>query len=146
MLISAILHTKGSAVVTIAPDVTVAEGARALATYGVGALVVSVDGEHITGILSERDVARAVGVKGAAALDLTIAELMTAEVTTCRLGDTVDRLMEIMTAQRVRHLPVVDGADRKLVGIVSIGDVVKSRLEELQTETKTLHEYITLGR
>jgi CBS domain-containing protein len=146
MLISAILRTKGAAVVTIRPDVTIVEAARSLATYGVGALVVSLDGTHIAGILSERDIARAVGTDGEAALQRRVAELMTADVTTCVLDDTVDHLMEVMTAHRIRHLPVVDGADRHLAGLVSIGDVVKHRLDELSTEAQTLHEYITLGR
>ncbi len=146
MQISMIVRSKGAAVVTIAPDVSITDAARSLSTYGVGALVVSTDGTHIDGILSERDIARAVGAQGAAALELTVAALMTAEVSTCRPTDSVEHLMEIMTARRIRHLPVVDGEDHHLAGIVSIGDVVKHRLDELQTENHTLHDYITLGR
>jgi CBS domain-containing protein len=146
MLINAILRSKGALVVTIAPDVTVTDAARALNTYGVGALVVSTDGAHIDGILSERDIARTIGSEGDAALGRVVADLMTAEVTTCHLDDTTDLLMEIMTARRIRHLPVVDGDDDHLVGIVSIGDVVKHRLDELQTETQVLHDYIATGR
>lgn len=146
MLISSILQAKGTHVVTIAPSVVVTDAARALTSYGVGALVVSNDGEHIAGIISERDIARAVGRDGPSTLDREVRSLMTTNVTTCRLGDTVDHLMEMMTAHRIRHLPVIDGPAGKLVGIVSIGDVVKHRLSELQTETRTLHEYIALGR
>jgi len=146
MLINAILRSKGALVVTIAPDVLVIDAARALTTYGVGALVVSSDGEHIDGILSERDIARTIGAEGEAALKFSVAQVMTSEVTTCHLDDTTDLLMEIMTARRIRHLPVIDGDDNHLVGIVSIGDVVKHRLDELQTETQVLHEYIATGR
>jgi CBS domain-containing protein len=144
MQIDRILRTKGTAVATVAPDRLIAEAARELAVRGVGALVVSRDNERILGILSERDIARAVGMQGPAALTMRVEELMTSEVTTCSLTDTVDHLAEVMTARRVRHLPVVDG-DR-MVGIVSIGDVVKHRLGELQDEARTLHDYITLGR
>ncbi len=146
MQINMIVRSKGAAVVTIPPDVSVTDAARSLSTYGVGALVVSRDGIHIDGIISERDIARAVGARGAAALDLKVEALMTAEVATCRPTDAVEHLMEIMTARRVRHLPVVDGEDQHLAGIVSIGDIVKHRLDELQAENHTLHEYITLGR
>jgi CBS domain-containing protein len=144
MQISTILHTKGSAVVTIDPTVSVVDAARVLQINKVGALVVSVDGEQIDGILSERDIARAIGEHGPAALAMTVAALMTSPVTTCVLSDTVDELMDVMTKQRIRHLPVVEGA--RMVGIVSIGDVVKHRLGELTTETQTLHDYINLGR
>jgi CBS domain-containing protein len=144
MQISAILHTKGSAVVTIDPSVGIVDAARVLQINKVGALVVSANGEHIDGILSERDIARAVGEHGPAALDMRVAELMTSHVTTCALTDTVDQLMDVMTEQRIRHLPVVE--DARMVGIVSIGDVVKHRLGELTTERQTLHDYIHLGR
>src|SRR5437870_1940679 len=99
MLINAILRSKGALVVTIAPDVSVTDAARALTTYGVGALVDSTDGDHIDGILSERDIARTIGTDGAAALAMSVAQLMTADVTTCHLDDTTDLLMEIMTAR-----------------------------------------------
>jgi CBS domain-containing protein len=128
----------------VSPSVSVGEAARDLARHGVGALVVSADGQHIDGILSERDIARAVGVHGAEALGRRVDELMTSEVTTCSMRDTVDQLAEIMTARRVRHLPVVH--DGRLAGIVSIGDIVKHRLDELQIEARTLHDYISSGR
>jgi CBS domain-containing protein len=144
MQIDRILRTKGAAVATVTPSVSVGDAARDLAHHGVGALVVSSDGERIEGIISERDIARAVGTHGAEALDQRVDQLMTREVTTCSVRDTVDHLAEVMTARRVRHLPVVH--DGRLAGIVSIGDVVKHRLDELQHETDTLHEYISLGR
>jgi CBS domain-containing protein len=144
MLIDSILQAKGRTVATIDPEASMGDAARALAVHGIGALVVSSDGERIEGILSERDIARAIGARGADALGERVRDLMTSDVTTCTGRDTVDGLMEVMTARRIRHLPVVE--DDRLAGIVSIGDVVKHRLDELKTETQTLHDYIALGR
>ena len=144
MQIESILLAKGSTVTTISQSATVHEASKMLAQHKVGALVVSLDGDRIDGILSERDIARALAEHGTATLDMTVADLMTGDVTTCERSDTVDSLMELMTAHRIRHVPVLDAGH--LVGIVSIGDIVKTRLDELQTETKTLHDYITLGR
>jgi CBS domain-containing protein len=139
-----ILETKGSNVATVATSASMADVAQALDTNGVGALVVSDDGEHIAGIVSERDLARAVARLGGDALAMSVTEAMTGEVQTCRLDDTVDSLMETMTSRRIRHLPVT--VDDRLAGIVSIGDVVKHRLAELQTESQVLHEYLYSGR
>jgi CBS domain-containing protein len=144
MRIHSILKTKGTFVATIDPSTTVCDASRRLVSNGVGALVVSKDGEHIDGILSERDVARALADHGSDIVDLTVDQLMTAEVMTCRDDDTIDHLMALMTEHRIRHVPVVD--DGRLIGIVSIGDVVKHRLGELETETRTLHDYIETGR
>jgi len=144
MQIEMILMAKGSVVSTIDRGATVGDAARVLAQEKVGALVVSGDGRHIDGILSERDIARALAEHGAATIDLTVEQLMTRDVSTCGRHDTVDDLMEQMTQHRIRHVPVVEQGE--LVGIVSIGDVVKHRLDELQTETQTLHDYIALGR
>ena len=144
MLIRSVLHTKGTFVATIRAETDLLEASRALARHGVGALVVSPDGEAIAGIVSVLDVTRAVAQHGVAALTLPVSSVMTAEVRTCRLEDTTDALMEIMTEHRIRHVPVVMGT--RLAGLVSIGDVVKQRLEELQTEAATLHDYITSGR
>ena len=144
MQIGTILQTKGSDVLVVTGTATVLEASRLLASGGVGALVVSADGSSIDGIVSERDIARVVAHRGADGLSAAVESVMTREVTTCSLDDTIDHLMAVMTDRRVRHLPVVvDGA---LAGIVSIGDVVKHRLDELETETKTLHDYITTGR
>jgi CBS domain-containing protein len=144
MLVRSIVQRKGDWVATVAPDTPVSQAVGELSRHGVGALVVSSDGSTIAGILSERDVVRGVANHGTAALDLAVAELMTEEVLTCRLDETVDSLMAIMTSNRCRHLPVVDGD--VLVGIVSIGDVVNHRVEELQVEARTLHDYIETGR
>lgn len=144
MHIASILHNKGTHVATIPGDVTASEATRVLERHGVGALVVSADGERIDGILSERDIVRALATHGAAALDLHVDQLMTREVTTCTADATTDELTAMMTAQRIRHVPVVSGTT--LIGIVSIGDIVKHRLDELQVENHTLHDYINLGR
>ncbi len=121
-----------------------ADAAEHLARHRVGALVVSGDGQAIDGIVSERDLARGLAVHGAEVVGLPVARLMTAQVVTCDPTDSVERLMSVMTEHRIRHVPVVE--DGALVGIVSIGDIVKSRLDELETERATLHEYLTAGR
>lgn len=144
MQIRSILHHKGSGVATIAREATVLDSTSELARLGVGALVVSPDGGAIDGIVSERDVARAIAEYGAAALDMTVGTIMTSDVKTCGPDDTVDTLMELMTNERIRHVPVV--SDGHLTGIISIGDVVKHRLSELQAEAQTLHDYIISGR
>jgi len=144
MQIEMILMAKGSVVCTIDRTATVLDASRVLASEKVGALVVSADGRHIDGILSERDIARALAEHGAGTIDLTVDALMTRDVSTCGRHDTVDELMGQMTEHRIRHVPVVEHGE--LVGIVSIGDIVKHRLDELQTETQTLHDYIALGR
>ena len=144
MFVRHILETKGTDVATVGSGASVADVAQALALHRIGALVVSDDGERIAGIVSERDVARAVAERGADALALPVTEAMTGDVRTCGLDDTVDFLMETMTSRRIRHLPVT--VDGRLAGIVSIGDVVKHRLAELQTESQVLHEYLYSGR
>jgi CBS domain-containing protein len=144
MRVSGILASKGAAVATIAPTARVAEAADELRLHGVGALVVSSDGQRIEGIVSERDLVRRLAERGEHMLDEPVAELMTAEVRTCSPDDHVEDLMRRMTEHRTRHLPVViDGA---LAGIVSIGDVVKWRVTELEDEARQLHDYITTGR
>jgi CBS domain-containing protein len=143
MLVRAILQQKGADVVTIDEDATISEAAGMLAEVGIGALVIAPDGQ-LRGILSERDIVRGLAQRGAAVLDAPVASLMTTDVSTCALDDGVDALMATMTSERVRHLPVLD--EGALVGIVSIGDVVKRRVEELQVEARTLHDYIETGR
>ena len=144
MRISDILRSKGDFVGTIPADATVAEVVAELARLQVGALVVSSDGQHIVGIVSERDVARQLHALGAAVLEQSVASIMTSEVRTCRRDDDVESLMVTMTERRIRHIPVV--GDGGLEGIVSIGDVVKSRVAELEGERQTLVDYITTGR
>ena len=144
MRISGLLREKGDFVATVAPDATVVQVLAGLAEHGVGALVVTEDAKHILGIVSERDIARALHHDGTAALDRRVGDLMTAEVRTCGPDDTVDSLMALMTERRIRHVPVV--VDGELAGIVSIGDVVKHRVHELEHENTALVEYIQSGR
>ena len=143
MRISSLLQTKGSDVATIGPQATIAQALDALAEHGIGALVVSDDGRTISGILSERDIVRRFQVAGAAAFDEPVASVMTAEVRTCDPSDAVEDLMATMTEHRIRHVPVV--VDGQIAGIVSIGDVVKSRLGELETDRSALLEYLHTG-
>jgi len=142
--INSLLQVKGTAVATIAPDLTVEASLAALAEHGVGALVVSEDGEHITGIISERDIVRALHRRGVSALGEQVAAVMTTAVHTCAPEESVDSLMALMTDRRIRHVPVV--VDGVLAGIVSIGDVVKSRIGELEQENTAIIEYIQTGR
>jgi CBS domain-containing protein len=139
-----ILDGKGTTVATVATSATLLDVARALTDQSIGALIVSDDGETIAGIVSERDVARAVALTGGDALELPVTAAMTRDVRTCREEDSVDSLMETMTNERIRHLPVT--VEGRLVGIVSIGDVVKHRLAELQNESQVLHDYLYSGR
>jgi CBS domain-containing protein len=143
MLVRTILQEKGSWVATIEQDASIAAATEALAEHGVGALIVSGDGHTIEGIISERDIVRGLAqdpdVSGR-----EVSDLMTREVMTCAPDATIDSLMAVMTEKRVRHLPIVD--DDVIIGIISIGDVVKHRLQELQTEAQTLHDYIATGR
>ncbi len=140
MQVADILGRKGSAVITVAPDVTVREVVAKLKEIGVGALVVSSNGSTIDGIVSERDIVRRLDTDGGDLLDLGVDQIMTRDVVTCSLADRADGLLTMMTSRRIRHLPVID--DGMLVGIVSIGDVVKSRLDELVEEAKALEGYI----
>jgi CBS domain-containing protein len=139
--ISSLLAQKGSSVVTIGADATVAEAVAALERNRIGAIVVSDDGTHIDGILSERDVVRALGHHGGELLGHRVRSIMTAVVVTASPEDEVESLMSTMTDHRVRHVPIV--TDAALCGIVSIGDVVKSRIGELEKDRKELVEYIT---
>ena len=136
-----VLKVKGTAVATIAPDATLGDATASLRDHGVGALVVSRDGHTIDGIVSERDVVRALAAHGAATLAQEVSSAMSTSVTTCRGDDTVDQMMAMMTDRRIRHLPVVDD-DGLLAGIISIGDVVKARVGQLEQENNQLHDYI----
>ena len=141
MQLSTIIAAKGGFVATIQPDATVSDLVAMLSEHGIGAIVVSVDGRNIDGIASERDVVRAISV-GVEALQQPVASIMTTHVYCAPPESHVDELMQIMTDKRVRHIPVTD-PDGALLGIVSIGDVVKSRLGELEGERAALLEYIT---
>jgi len=139
--VSAVLRHKGVRVITVVPDQTVASVARLLTVHRIGAAPV-VDGEgRLVGIISERDIVRGVSETGASTLALLAEHLMTREVTTCSPEDQLVDLMEVMTNQRIRHLPVVQ--DGVLRGIVSIGDVVEQRLDEVQFEVEELRRYIS---
>lgn len=140
MKIRDILKVKGSDVATVGPDDTVQRLLELLAEYRIGAVVVSSDGSSVEGIVSERDVVRALPAAGAALMGKPVRDIMTADVVTCGDGVEVEEMVGVMTEKRFRHIPVVqDGA---LIGIVSIGDIVKSRIDELQHERDSLHSYI----
>ncbi len=139
MRIADVLRNKGADVVTVGPSATVSELIAALAERNVGALPV-VDGGRLVGIVSERDVVRRLHAGGAAVLSATVAEIMTTGVVTCAPGDDAADLAGVMTQRRFRHLPVV--VDGNLVGIVSIGDLVKARIDLLESEREQLQSYI----
>ncbi len=147
MLVKTIVKAKarGAGVVTVSPEVTVCEAARALATNRIGAVIAVEEGGAIAGILSERDIVRGVALQGEGCLKSKVRDLMTAAVLTCREDDTLESLMQTMTSKRIRHLPVVDAED-KLTGIVTIGDVVKSRLDEADMEVDNLRHYVGAAR
>jgi CBS domain-containing protein len=140
MNVETILRAKGRIVATIRADAAVADCVRELKQRGVGALVVSSDGKHLDGIISERDIVHALADHGGALLTLKIDALMTRRVQTCTPEDTVSDLMERMTDSRIRHLPVVK--DGILCGLVSIGDLVKNRIEEVVSEADSLRTFI----
>ena len=139
--VSTILERKGHAVLTAGPEVGLAEAARLMADEAVGALVVTGERGAVEGIVSERDVVRRVASEGATALGRRVGEVMTRAVTTCAPTTGTTELATMMTEGRMRHVPVVD--DGRLVGIVSIGDVVKSRLDELAVQAESLERYVT---
>jgi len=140
MNVETILKTKGNAVVTIAPSATIAEAVALLTRKRIGALVVSTDGREPLGILSERDIVNGLGASGAGLLERRVDELMTRSVVTCAPQDRLADLMALMTERRIRHLPVLQGG--RLAGLVSIGDVVKNRLDEMEWESSSLKTYI----
>jgi CBS domain-containing protein len=142
MRIADVLRGKGGAVVTINPDATVAELLAGLADHNIGAMVVA-GPDGVKGIVSERDVVRQLHNHGASVMSQPVSKIMTSMVSTCCKEDSVDSLTLLMTEQRVRHVPVLE--DGQLIGIVSIGDVVKSRMQELESEHEQLQSYITQG-
>jgi CBS domain-containing protein len=141
MLISDVLRAKGTQVITVIPDTTVRQLVAILAEHRIGAVVVSHDGLAVEGIVSERDVVQALARRGAAVMSAQVTAIYTAQVHTVTPQSPIDDVMRMMTERRVRHAPVV--ADGRLQGIVSIGDVVKIRLGELQAERTALTDYIT---
>jgi CBS domain-containing protein len=141
MRIADLIARKGSAVLTVPPDAPVSKLLEVLAERNVGAAVVC-EGDRLAGIVSERDVVRHLHHRGASLLDAPISEIMTTVVATCRLEDDVQTLSRTMTERRIRHIPVVDGQER-LTGIVSIGDVVKTRIDQLEEHRDQLEAYIS---
>jgi len=144
MRIRDLLRVKGTEIVTVTPDIRVRRLLAVLAEHRIGAVVVSHDGTSVDGIVSERDIVRALAEQGAAVLSEPVTAIYTAEVHTVTPQTSLEEVMRMMTVHRARHVPVL--VDGRLAGIVSIGDVVKSRIDELETERATLTDYITGAR
>lgn len=140
MRVSEVLRRKGATVITITPDRSVRELLGLLAEHRIGAVVVSEDGVGVAGIVSERDVVRRLHLQGEEVLGGSVAAIMTTDVETCTPPDDLEQLMDVMTEHRIRHLPVLE--EGRLVGLVSIGDVVKHRISEVQAERDQLSDYI----
>lgn len=140
MTVARILAEKGTAVATVPPNRTLDEAIHLLAEKRIGAVIVSDAEAKLIGILSERDVMRALAQEGASAFDAPISRYMTAKVTTCTRATTIEEVMELMTEGRFRHLPVVE--DGHLAGVVSIGDVVKRRIATVEAEHQAMRDYI----
>ena len=138
--VKSILDTKGRAVVTVGPETTLLEAAAILAENRIGALVIGAFGGTISGIFTERDVVKAVAKYGRSSLDQPIAEIMSFNIVRCSEESTVDEVMEMMTQRRFRHVPVEDKG--KLSGIISIGDVVKAHIREIELEAEQIKAYI----
>jgi len=144
MKVETILKAKGGHVVTVQPNATVGAAIHRLKLERIGALVVSQNGVELQGMISERDIVLGLAEHGGGLLDLRVADLMTREVRTCTPQDSIKHLMGEMTRSRVRHLPVIEHG--KLVGIVSLGDVVKNRLEEVELEASVLRDAYIAAR
>ena len=140
MTVAHILEGKSAGIVTLAPNKSVRDALALLAEKRIGTVVISPDGTRIAGILSERDIVRELAERGAEILDEPVEALMTADVQTCTAHENVRRLLERMTEGRFRHMPVVE--DGRLVGIVSLGDAVKYRLEEVRDERNALRDFV----
>jgi len=144
MYVHDILMTKGDRIITIRPDTTIDETSRLLAKHRIGAVLVTDEAEQIVGVISERDIVAGLASQGASVAGRSVADFMTRDVLTCTPSDSIADIMGVMTTRRIRHLPVLDGG--RLVGIVSIGDVVKSRLDETKLEVESLRDYVLAGR
>ena len=140
MTVAAMLAEKGRDVATTLAEKSIRDAVRELAVHRIGALVVVEDGDRVVGIISERDIVRAIARSGAEVLSGSVASIMTRDVVTCTSGETIDSVMARMTRGRFRHLPVVEGG--RLAGIVSIGDVVKARIEQVEREAAEMRTYI----
>ena len=144
MKVIEILKAKGRGVVTVRPEETIKVLSHRLRMERIGSVVVSSEGQTVDGIVSERDIVHGLAEHGAELLNKPVSELMTKSVITCTSDDTISALMNLMTQKRVRHLPVVEG--KKLVGIISIGDVVKYRLDEIELEAIVMRDYAIASR
>lgn len=143
MNVASILKLKGRAVSTARPDTSLLEIAQKLGTKKIGAIVVVGDNGHVSGIISERDIIRVIADRGASALSLPVSEVMTRHVISCSETSELEELMETMTNGRFRHLPVIE--DGALVGIISIGDVVKYHVAEVEMEVSAMRNYLATG-
>ena len=143
MDVATILKLKGSTVVTTTGDKSLLDVAKLLVLHGIGCIVIVGGDDHIAGIVSERDLVRALGQSGAKVLKEPVSDHMTKKVVTAQEADTIDRLMSEMTVHRFRHMPVVEKG--RLIGLVSIGDVVKMRIAEAEMEAAAMREYIATG-
>lgn len=141
MKLKSIISSNQSSVVVIATDASITEAVRLLSEHGIGALVVSSSVNSIEGMLSERDIVRSLNNPDQDTMSLSVHQLMTADVHTCSMDSTVAELMSLMTTKRIRHVPVMD--DGKLCALVSIGDMVSARLNELETERQHIQDYIS---
>jgi CBS domain-containing protein len=139
MTVRAILNAKGHNVLSVPPDAKLSAAVKILSERRIGAVLV-MSGTRVDGILSERDIVRVLGERGASVLDEPVSAVMTRKVVSCRPADTVAGLMEVMTSGKFRHLPVLE--NDRLVGLVSIGDVVKLRVQEYENEQEALRDYI----
>jgi CBS domain-containing protein len=140
MNVKAILTAKGGDIICIEPSADLAAAVKLLSTHRIGAVLIRGAGGRLAGILSERDIVRAISEHGAAALTLTVSQVMTREVATCGEDDSIASIMERMTTGKFRHMPVV--AKGELIGLVSIGDVVKQRVGEIEQESEAMRDYI----
>jgi len=143
MTVNNILAGKGREVISIGPGATLGEAARLLAGRRIGAALILGADHRIVGIISERDIVRVLAERGAAVLDEPVSRTMTRDVETCNAGETVSTIMERMTVGKFRHMPVVEQG--RVVGLVSIGDIVKHRVGEMERESAAMREYITVG-
>lgn len=143
MLVESILSVKGADIVSVSPDSTVSDAATLLAEKKIGAVMVLTAEGNMAGILSERDIVRGLAAEGQDLLDKPVSDLMTTNLITCASSDNLIQILVQMTQKRIRHLPVVD--DGNLEGMISIGDVVKGRLEELESEADSLRGYVAGG-
>ena len=143
MFVSDILSQKGGLFFSVTPGTTVAEVAKQLSVRRIGSVLILNDQSSVVGIVSERDLVRALATHGAAAMELEARQIMTRDVVTCHPDDSIDEVMQTMTSGRFRHIPVVHHGE--LLGLVSIGDVVKARLEETEHEAEALKAYIVAG-